>query len=167
MEANKVKVSLFLDILNNAVKDLEGKKYNDMADYHNDVKNSVLNLAKVYGLTVNMWGLRLDTDEKPQYKEYIWQDVFKYILESEDDKRSKYTRKPRVIKTEFVLGYDVEIDENTTLWQYYYKIMVMIAKGNQERIQQLVKQAEKELEELKEAEKQVQNELTRLLANPI
>lgn len=127
-----------------------GKRFEDMIDVHNQVEADVNIIVAEHGLKFKNWGVRDENRNiviqvKPIYNE---------------DKRSKYKVKGRMIKVLFEPV--TEIDDKTTVEDLILEKKKIEIKNNIERLKVEIEREKKELQESEQALENLEKELKTL-----
>lgn len=130
-----------------------GKRFEDMLDVHAQVKADVNNIVAEHGLKFDMWGVY---DVKSRNKIIQVKPIYN------EDKRSKYKVKGRMMKVAFEPTDGLEMNDKTTLVDLVLEKKKIDIQGNIERLKVQVEREKKELQESEQALKELQEELKTL-----
>lgn len=125
-----------------------GKKFEDIKEVHNDIKDTVNNIVKEHGLEYVLWGLRIDGE--------YGTNIIKYSIDYNADKRFKYDTKGRVTKITFK---SLLLDENATIEELKNEKKKWNVLGNIARLEKHQIELQKELEENKKYLEELKKEL--------
>lgn len=125
----------------------EGKKFSDISEVHNDIRNTCQPVVERYGLEMGVWTVRTTN----------FDDIMSYNIDFKQDLRSKYKVKGKMNTIKF--SAIVEVDADTSLEELILLAERKRMQENMDYLEGKMLEARAELKKLEQDKKSLKLQL--------